>query len=246
MPRSWPQALLPLLLLACGDKDGHDHDAGSTDGGTADGGTADGGAGDGGGGGGGGECSNVFPIKAEGTTWVYRYTGATTGTWTMVAMGAEDYEGQSAWRIDGSGDLSGTGYSQTWQMSTWYGCESDGVHMLGSEMSYDGVAGGTTYSGWSKTVYTTPPLVSPSNLQNGDSWTASYAGTTESSSGPAQSFSFTQTAEVTGTASVTVPAGTFDTLVVSYSSQGTSWEQNIAEDVGAVLGTDFELSSFTR
>ncbi len=244
--------ILALLLTACGDKSDDTGD-GSTDGGAGDGGSGDGGAGDGGadggsgdgGGGGGGDCSNVFPVDQTGASWRYIYTGPTTGSWTQVAVGMETYKGAEAWRIDGTGNIEGTGYTQSWTMATWYSCGSEGVKILGSEMTYEGTSGSSGYSGWTTTSYTTPPLVSPKNLAEGDSWTASYEGSTTSSAGGETPFSYSQTSTVTGTDSVTVEAGSFDTLVVQYSGSGAAYEQHLAVGVGAVIGDGFELASFT-
>ena len=236
-------AALCFGLLACGEKsdddDDDDGDGGAEDGGAFDGGAADGGSGDGGGGGGSSACSVLFPIDSVGTTWEWAYSSSgTTGTLTQTALGEEEYEGETAWAMADTWDLSGPDYDQVSSGKYWYRCDDEGVWALG----WENTSTTTTpdYESTSETwgVYTTPGLIVPSSVAKGDTWVFDTEYVFGDATGELGSYADRYGYEVIGTEEVTVPAGTFDTWVISLEGNAPYYS---AEDVGTVKTASTEL-----
>ena len=231
--------------LACTEKDGGDDDddgSGGDDDGATDGDGGDDGGADGGDGG--GACSNIFPVDHVGRTLHYASSDEDTETeldWRMFFAGADTFDGQDAWRIDG--DYSTTTpeiASHSW-ISFWYACDDAGVWILG--LSQEQVA--TTSAGsseyWGETQYTRPGLVAPRSVGPGSTWTQDAEYRRTDSAGNDDTYAFVTDYEVTDEAVIDVPVGSFEALEVTYSTAGEPYTYWVVEGVGTVLSGTSEL-----
>lgn len=174
-----------------------------------------------------------------GTTLTYAYTDAyqaetgTSGSMTSTFSDFDAATGAATFTAITTTVTAQTNSSS--QGAQHLTCGADGVYLDSATYQYTVQANGSVYSGQVETTYDAPVLIYPAGLAEGSAWTSTYAGTNvDSNSGP-NDFSYTQEAHAVRTEPVTVPAGTFDTLVVSYASDGaqpyTVW---LDVDLGAV------------
>ncbi len=98
-------------------------------------------------------------------------------------------------------------------------------------------------SGTSTTTYDSY-LSMPADMDVGDTWGGTVTGTSALDGEVVNEFSYTYSARVTGTERVTVPAGTFDTLVISTTTEGNTSRQWVAEGIGGVKSDGSELISY--
>ncbi|MCK6503935.1 hypothetical protein L6R53_11135 [Myxococcota bacterium] len=273
---SLPWSLLLLSLAACGDKEGDDdddgdadggaldggaedggaEDGGAEDGGAEDGGAGDGGAGDGGAGdggaGGGSACPDYMGLGTVGawreyqTTASYQAEYGISGTYTMevesisgpVVRARMDSDYRYA---DGGRALTAATYE--------YRCDDEGASMTAyrAEGSYDGPS--TDYTWSQDTVYSDAYLSLVPDVEEGTTWTDTWASSTTfwtSLSGSSSSTSTGSTSYRAGAeSSVTVPAGTFSarrfeaTTTTGGSSVVSAWMSERA--LGQVQSEYYEL-----
>ncbi len=123
-------------------------------------------------------------------------------------------------------------------------CRSDGLYAISTTVDYVVNAGGQQFTGTTTTTYDPAALLQPLTLDVGSTWDSSFEGTTTDSMAGSQDFSFSQAAEVVAAESVTVPAGTYDSLKVTYSpSNGSPSNAWLAVGVGTVKTDASELVS---
>lgn len=240
-PLPWPPRALALLLatqlVACLDKadDNDDADGGSDE--TSDSGWTDGGTG------GGGACPDLLPLDDIGAVKVYEYVdGATvSGGYTVTWTGPETREGETVYGARTEMAYSGDGFEAEYDTRSWYRCDGDGAWLLAQDS--EGVtvtsAGETPTS--STTTYTTPPLVMIPDAGVGDTWTYSYEAVTVDHTGYKSTYGEEYGLAVVERADVTVPAGTYDALLVDYEGGGGGYATWYAAGVGAVANDYVEL-----
>lgn len=195
----------------------------------------------GGGNGGGNPSTNGGPcgpyVGRPGTTLTYAFTDAYQAqsgvTGSMTSRFDSFTDGVATFTyITTTTSAQADSTSQGTQQLT---CGADGVFLTSATSQYTIQTNGTVYSGQVQTAYDAPVLLYPPDLAEGSTWTSSYAGTNTDSNAGASDFAFTQEAHAVRTETVSVPAGTFDTLVIAYATDGgepsTVW---LDADLGAV------------
>jgi hypothetical protein len=229
--------LASVALSACGDKDDTATPEGDTDTDTdADGDTdsdADTDA---------GPCGPWTGISGLGTTWSYSFADADLSGTVDNEITAYD-AGAGLVTAESLSDLTGPDYTLSSTTTTEYRCDGDGYWMLSQHTEYAMDYAGTPIEGWTDASYDPPALLIPHDIQVGDSWTTSYIGTTETNMSAPAPFESSVVQTVIEEQSVTVPAGTYDTLYVEFSGDGEGWS-NIARGVGQVKSNVTVLTSY--
>ena len=255
-------------LVACGDKDDDDDDddggsdsgadGGAGDGGAGDGGAGDGGAGDGGAGDGGASgsaCPDYMGLGAVGAWREYQTTASYEAEYGISGSYTTEVESisgavvrarmESDYRYgDGGRALTTATYE--------YRCDGDGAAMTVylAEGSYDGPS--TDYAWSQETDYSDPYLSVIPGIEEGTTWTDTWASSTSSWN----SLSGTSSSSATGSTSyragaersVTVPAGTFTTrrfeatTTTGGASSTSAWQAD--RDLGQVQSDYFELVAY--
>ena len=206
-------------------------------------GNGNGNAGNGGdNGGGGGGCGDYMPAVHSTLSYAYTNMGATTGTYEVTFTSYDAGTGDAVFTSTSS--MASSGYSATSTTVQNLRCESDGVYAVSVSTDSDVVSGGTPFSDSTQSTYDPPYLVIPADLAAGSTWHESSTATNVD----AVAGTSTTTVDLTGTAgsaeSVTVPAGTYDTLPVTYTPpSGTASHSWLAVGVGAVQTDYSELTS---
>ncbi len=233
--------VVAILGVGCGDKAGDDTGA--------DGGS-DGSGGDGSGGSAAGLCGDWSGIAGVGTTWEYSFSDASvSGSFVTTVSSLDSATGDLV--MDSLYDGTTSSYSYTSSTTGNYRCDGDGMWMLDVSTTYKVTAGGSDSSGWTRITYDAPVLLFPRDAAVGDAWTVDATGTIESSTADPMTFSTTTTYEVASEETVSVPAGSFDTLRLDSSTEevsgppttASSW---IALDVGTVKTDTTELVSYDQ
>ncbi len=230
-------ALLTLgLATACGEDDKDTGPEGDTDTDTDTDTDADGDTDA-------GPCNDWTGIAGVGTTWVYDFAdGELSGT---VDSEVTAYDaGNGSVTVDSDSTIAASGTTTTSLTTTDYLCDAEGFWMLSQYTEYSVEYGETTYEGWTDTTYNAPVLLIPGDLAVGSTWTTSYDGVTETNVSGPQEITSTVEQEAVEEAQATVPAGTYDTIHVIYSGDG-SGESWVAAGVGSVKTNVSELVSYT-
>ncbi|MFH1470071.1 MAG: hypothetical protein ABIO70_37145 [Pseudomonadota bacterium] len=225
------------LAIACGDKDDTSSPEGDADADTdtdtdtdADG-DADVGA-----------CSAWTGISRVGSTWSYAFAdGDLSGTVDNEVTAYDPLVGTVG--TESLSVLSTADYIITSTTTTEYLCDGDGYWITHQYTEYSMQMSGQDFDGWTEMTYDPPALLMPADMEVGTTWTTAYVGTTETSISGASDFSSTVQQEVTGAEQVTVPAGTWDTLLVEFTGDGEGFS-NVARDVGQVKSNVTVLTSF--
>jgi predicted small lipoprotein YifL len=233
-------------LVACGDKDDTAAPEGDTDTDTdADTDTdtdADGDA-DGDADADPSSCGPWTGIQGVGTAWSYSMQDASLRGTVDNLITAYD-AGTGLVTSESVSDLVGDGYTMESTTVSEYRCDDDGFWLLTQYTEYAMDYGGTPFDGWTDTIYEPAALIIPKSLDVGDTWTTSYTGTTETNVTDPTAFSSSVLQQVVEQSSVTVPAGTYDTLYIEYDGDGSGYS-HVARDVGQVKSNITELTSYT-
>ncbi len=233
----WTLGLATVALSACGDKDDTAPPEGDTDTDTdADGDTdsdADTDA---------GPCGPWTGIHGLGSTWSYSFAdGDLSGT---VDNEITAYDaGTGLVSAESLSALTGPDYTLSSTTTSEYRCDGEGYWMLSQYTEYQMDYAGTPIEGWTDTTYDPPALLVPDEISVGESWTTRYVGVTETNMSAPTPFESSVVQTAIEEQSVTVTAGTYDTLYVEYSGDGEGWS-NIARDVGQVKSSVTELTSY--
>lgn len=190
-------------------------------------------------------CSSYSGITGVGNAWEWDFAiESKTGTQTaeVTAYNA----GSGAVTIESVldyGDDYGSYYAAT---TSQYNCDAEGMKISASVTDYEITYSDTTTTGTTTLTYTTPYLVLLKDLANGDSWTATVAGTSEDSNYGTTPFDYEVSYEVTGEEDVSVEAGDYSTLVLEANVVGEISQSNLAKNVGTVKTSNTELVSYTE
>jgi len=211
-----------VLLLGVGCGDGKDDDgsgflpagtaagtddtaAGTTDAGTTDAGTTEERPDD-------GPCPAWLGFTSAGVAWEYDYLEPDLDVDYVVTLDAYS-DGAGVLLETQTYDVDGdTHYTLT---TTTFTCDDDGFWVLDRTSTYttDPDDDDAAYA-WNEVLYDEPILELPRSLTVGDSWSVFASGVTNSHTGYATKFSLQVEYVADAAESLTVPAGTYDTLRV--------------------------------
>ncbi len=183
-------------------------------------------------------------MSGVGSVLTYSFTAASqmTGTSVVTFTSLDSASGDAV--FTSITDIASAQYTSSSTTIQNMRCQADGIFDLSSTTDYSVVASGTSFGGTTETTYGPPMLVLPADVAVGSNWDMSTDGTTTDSNAGSSTFSISQTAAVTGAESVTVPAGTYDTLAITYTpSSGDPSHAWIAAGVGTVKSDTTELSA---
>ena len=176
-------------------------------------------------------CSPWFPLDVPGATWTFQ-----NGSTEIVAVveGPARFEGRDASRV-----LIDTGSGSP--LLQYYTCEEDGLGLLAyvsGEVYADAAASGYTIT-WDPPVLFTPRDLTENMTWSTDSFVTIVQGS-ETQSGQVRSSGRSTTRQT-----VTVPAGTFETIHLTLDNGlGNSATQYLAEGIGQIQGSVGELVSY--
>ena len=162
------------------------------------------------------QTARYFPV-VEGQSWEFLENGSVTVTKEFLT-GLEDVNGVDTWVLETIGGEVGFGLEH-------YTNDAFGLQF---HRAADGGGGGD---------FTPPATLLPDEFQTGDSFASSGQVVV---AGGAFMFPYSSSTDVIGPAQITVPAGTFDTVVVevalTINGSTTTDRLYLAEDVGVVRG----------
>ncbi len=185
-------------------------------------------------------CGGYTGVRGVGSSWSWDYTGSISG---YQNSRVESISGETVVMAVDSQIVS-SGYTSTYDMRTSYRCDSQGFWHTRAEVDYSTVGPDYEYEGSSTTTYSNYLLI-PADPTVGDSWSNTVSGTTTTSEGTSNSFSFTHSGSVVGEETVTVPAGTYTTLRTTSTTDGSSTNIWYAAAVGGVKTDSSELVSYS-
>lgn len=205
--------------------------------------TGGGGNGGGNGGGGAGSCGEYNGDVGQVLRYAFtNMSGTDSGGYDVEFTSFDTASGAAVFTSLGYSTTSGTTATSTTVQQLQ--CLADGVYVNSFTTEYEVNAGGQVFTGSSETTYDPPYLVLPAGIQSGDTWTMTSTATSVDSTAGTTTFDVNQTATASGPESVTVTAGTYDALKITYvmpaSDDSHSW---LAVGVGAVKTDSSELTS---
>ncbi|MSP54237.1 MAG: hypothetical protein EXR69_01320 [Myxococcales bacterium] len=225
--------LLPILLsvAAC---TGTTDDTGS--------GADNGGDNSGDNGGNGDGCGSYIAGVGSVLTYGYVNMGATTGSYVLTFTSLDASTGAAVFTTSSS--MAASGYTASSISVQNLSCESDGMYVSSVTTDSEIVSGGTPFSDSTVATYDPPMLVLPSSLAAGSTWEMSSSVTTVGEMSGTGTTTIAQTATVGASESVTVPAGTYDTLPVTFQpTSGAASHSWLAVGVGSVKTDYSELAT---
>lgn len=175
------------------------------------------------------------PQLTVGDFWEHESEGGGASVTTrMEVMAIEDYDGDSAYRLEGTIETSVSGSSFDADSTSWIRV-SDHAN-IETESSTSLSFGGQSYDTTTTTVYDPPCATLRWPLTVGATWTVTCTSTTTSSSGGgSRTTTNSTTYTVEAQESVTVQAGTFDAFRIRVEADDQTHKQWIsAEACGMV------------
>lgn len=189
-----------------------------------------------------GVCGAYMGQVGSTLTYTFTETSQMTGTTVVTFTSLDAGTGEAV--FDSTSNITTAQSTSTTTTVQNARCQPDGVHAVSITTDYSVTAGGQMFTGSTDTTYDPPFLLLPADVAVGSDWDMSTAGTTTDSNSGTSTFSISQTASATGMESVTVPAGTYTSLAITYTpSTGDPFHAWIASGVGTVKTDSTELSS---
>ena len=192
-----------------------------------------------------GACSVWTGVHGVGTTWTYEFTdGSLDGSYTVEITAYDEATGEI--EMTSVSEYTASGYDTVSTTVTEGKCDSEGYWNLGLSGTAVTTVSGTDYESSFSTTYDNPVLLLPSGeLSVGDTWTSTSSGTT-SAGGYDTDFSYTTTHEITQEVDIDVPAGSYTTLMVEATTDGTTSTSWLARLVGTVMTDSSELTDYAE
>lgn len=189
------------------------------------------------------DCPAYSGFGQEGASWTYTGTTSTltfTQTVTRVQNGYVDLSTSSV-------QQSGENTVADAEGRLRFRCATDGLWRLDGSTTTTTTTGEDVSVTHDVRVYGPDTFAQalPATMETGTTWETHHVGTTSDATGP-RTFDYVVSNEVVGVEEVTVAAGTFTTLHVVVTTNGTSRNEWRDPVVGVVLGDYLELVSYTR
>jgi hypothetical protein len=196
------------------------------------------------------QASATLPFGEPSTRAVYN--GTESSVITSETWGQEVYEGWDTWVYHTLSEMTTPlGVEISTVIHSHYICEPDGLRHHRIDLEFTQVEAGKVISesteSWQMHDH---PMVYPIDLALGSSWVYETAAT-KTVDGVESEWTLNRTREIIAVEEVTVPAGTFEALVLfeQDDSKPESREDDtlyLAEWVGMIKSTGAELASFER
>lgn len=231
--------LLPLLLLTLSGCTGAKDDTG---GGGGNGGDNGGNGGDNGGGGDSGPCGAYNPGVGAVLTYSFVNMGDVTGSYVLTFDSFDAASGAAVFTA--TSNIASSGYTADTTTVENLLCASDGVYLVSLTTDSNIVSGGTPFVDSMSSTYDPAPLLLPADFGPGSTWEMTSTVTTVDDMSGTGTSTMSQTATAGDEGSVTVPAGDYTAIEVTYApTSGAESHSWLSKGVGAVQTDSTALSS---
>lgn len=199
-----------------------------------------------------GPCPAYFGLLEEGQWRSYAFNEAYSGDngiqggWTQTVIGVTE-EPSGLWIdveavYDYTFDEGPEDYAST-AIYTFV-CDDQGAWNMGYDRDYSYTEDGVLVESWSEVLYDGGWLTVPWALEPGGGWTAQANSVVTRSDGSSESNSLSQEHEVLERVELQVPAGSFDALELSYTSEGVEGSYWLHEDLGQLRNSVADLVDY--
>ncbi len=195
-----------------------------------------------------GTCPSISGI-GEGARWEYVYNEAfeeassLSGSYTVEVSEVGD---DGTVTLVTSVDTVGSNNSFSSVTTNQYGCDTDGMWLIGTYYEY-AVTVYYTYEGYQTYEWYAPALIMPGVVEVGTEWDTVYDGVYEDELGARRAQDYTVVNEVMGLVEVETPAGTYTAQEwVQDSSLGVPVTNYYVNGVGLVKTAEADLVSVSN
>lgn len=187
-------------------------------------------------------CGELAGVVGVGTTWEYQLLAQSSYEVSRVAT--VDSVEDDVVRVEDLVDYDYGAYVYHYVYEYLYQCNGAGLQLMASSTRYEYSYNGNDYSNETQTIYDEPVQLLPVDAALGDSWDASYVGTTVNN-GFESPYRMELSYSVIGEESIEVGYGEVDALRIMSEYNGQPYQTfYVGRGLGTVQDWQWELIDY--